>query len=407
MAKINDNYKKLQAGYLFPEIARRTREFAKKNPHAKLIKLGIGDTTIPLGDSVIKKLHETVEKMAKPQTYRGYGVEQGDMELRTAIVTYYKKIKVNILPDEVFVSDGAKPDAANLQAVFANDSVVAVQDPVYPVYVDSAVIGGKTHGYSDGRYKGIVYMPCTEENNFFPDVPDKKVDLIYLCSPNNPTGTVATYEQLKKFVNYAHDHNAVIIFDAAYSAFISDPDLPRSIFEIEGSKEHCIEINSFSKLAGFTGVRLGWSIVPHKLIAEGTVPGEIQSIWNRRQSTMFNGASNIVQPAGVAVLSDTGQKECQAMIDYYMENANLIRKGLNSVGIVTFGGFNAPYIWAKTPVGLDSWEFFDKLMNDAHVVGTPGAGFGKLGEGYFRLSAFGNNEQIIQAIDNIKKNLKI
>lgn len=407
MARINENYRKLQAGYLFPEIARRTREFHMQNPGVELIKLGIGDTTEPLPPTAIKAMHQAVDNLASAKTYTGYGAEQGNPELRQALVEYYKQFAVDIEPEEVFVSDGAKPDSANIQSIFAPDSVIAVQDPVYPVYVDSAVIGGKTNGYENGRYKGIVYMPCNDENEFFPDVPDTKADIIYLCSPNNPTGAVATHAQLKKFVDYAHQHNAVIIYDAAYAAFISDDSLPRSIYEIEGAEEHAIEISSFSKIAGFTGVRLGWTIVPHKLRVEGTQPGELQALWNRRQSTMFNGASNIVQRGGIAVLSEQGQAESQKLIDYYMENAAIIRRGLNDVGIVTFGGVNAPYIWAKTPDGLDSWEFFDKLMNQGHVVGTPGAGFGAGGEGYFRLSAFGERSNVEKAIKNIKENLHI
>lgn len=407
MAKINENYRKLQAGYLFPEIARRTREFSEQNPHAELIRLGIGDTTKPLTPSVVKALHKAVDDLSDAKTYTGYGAEQGNPMLRQALADYYQKLGVHIGQDEVFVSDGAKPDSANIQSIFASDSVIAVQDPVYPVYVDSAVIGGKTSGYSAGRYKGLVYMPCNEENDFFPEVPDEKVDIIYLCSPNNPTGAVATHEQLKKFVDYAHRHDAVIIFDSAYAAFISDDSLPRSIYEIEGAEEHAIEISSFSKIAGFTGVRLGWAIVPHKLRVEGTQPGEVQGLWNRRQSTMFNGASNIVQQGGLAVLSEQGYKESQKLIDYYMKNAAIIRRGLSDIGIVTFGGVNAPYIWAKTPDGLDSWEFFDKLLNQAHVVGTPGAGFGAGGEGYFRLSAFGERTNIQKAMKNIKENLHI
>jgi len=407
MAKINENYQKLQAGYLFPEIARRTRAFIEQNPGVELAKLGIGDTTQPLSPIVIKSLLKAVSDLGDAKTYTGYGIEQGNPSLRQALADYYERLGVSIEADEVFVSDGAKPDSANIQSIFAADSVIAIQDPVYPVYVDSAVIGGKTSGYQAGRYKGLVYMDCTEENDFFPDVPDRKVDLIYLCSPNNPTGAVATHEQLKTFVDYAHAYDAVIIFDAAYSAFISDDSLPRSIYEIEGAETCAIEINSFSKLAGFTGVRLGWTIVPHKLSVEGTHPGEVQALWNRRQSTMFNGASNVVQPAGMAVLSKQGLKEAQQLIDYYMANAKIIRNGLNDVGITTFGGVNAPYIWAKTPNSMDSWEFFDKLMNQAHVVGTPGAGFGSQGEGYFRLSAFGHRENVEEAIKSIKRNLQI
>jgi LL-diaminopimelate aminotransferase len=407
MAKINDNYNRLQAGYLFPEIARRTREFMERNPDVELVKLGIGDTTQPLSPSVIKALRTEVDKLADIKTYTGYGIEQGNPELRQALADYYASLGVNIEADEVFVSDGAKPDSANIQSIFADNSIIAVQDPVYPVYVDSAVIGGKTSGYEAGRYKGIVYMDCTGENDFFPDVPDQKVDLIYLCSPNNPTGAVATHDQLKTFVDYAHEHDAVIIFDAAYSAFIADDSLPRSIYEIEGAETCAIEINSFSKLAGFTGVRLGWTVVPHKLCVEGTHPGEVQALWNRRQSTMFNGASNVVQPAGLAVLSKQGLQEVQQLVDYYMDNAKIIRGGLNDVGITTFGGINAPYIWAKTPNNMDSWEFFDKLMDQAHVVGTPGAGFGSQGEGYFRLSAFGDRANVEKAVKSIKENLHL
>lgn len=407
MAKINDNYRKLQAGYLFPEIARRTREFMERNPDVELAKLGIGDTTQPLTPAVIKSLRAAVDGLADTKTYTGYGIEQGNPDLRQALAGYYAGLGVNIEADEVFVSDGAKPDSANIQSIFAADSVIAVQDPTYPVYVDSAVIGGKTSGYDAGRYEGIVYMDCSEENDFFPDVPDRKVDLIYLCSPNNPTGAVATHDQLKTFVDYAHTNDAVIIFDAAYSAFISDKALPRSIYEIAGAETCAIEINSFSKLAGFTGVRLGWTVVPHKLSVEGTHPGEVQGLWNRRQSTMFNGASNVVQPAGMAVLSSQGLREAQQLIDYYMANAKIIRDGLNDVGITTFGGVNAPYIWAKTPNGMDSWEFFDKLMDQAHVVGTPGAGFGSQGEGYFRLSAFGHRDNVQKAVVSIKLNLEI
>jgi LL-diaminopimelate aminotransferase len=407
MAKINQNYKKLQAGYLFPEIAKRTRKFQEENPGVELIRLGIGDTTQPLTPSVIKSLHAKVDELADASTYSGYGDDHGEPELRDALVKYYARYGVTIKADEIFVSDGAKPDTANILSIFSSDARVAVQDPVYPVYVDSAVISGKSTGYEDGRYEGIIYMDCSEENGFFPDLPDEKADLIYLCSPNNPTGAVATHDQLRTFVDYARQNGAVIIFDAAYAAFISDDSLPRSIYEIEGSKECAIEVNSFSKLAGFTGVRLGWAIVPHELRAEGSEPGEIRAIWSRRQSTMFNEASNIAQAGGVAVLSPEGLAETQKLIDYYMENARIIRDGLQEAGISSFGGVNAPYIWAKTPEGIDSWQFFDKLMREAHVVGTPGAGFGRMGEGYFRLSAFGHKQNIEKAVDNIRKNLKI
>ncbi len=397
MAKINQNYRKLQAGYLFPEIARRTREFQAQNPGVELIKLGIGDTTRPLTPAIIAALHRQVDKLADEKTYTGYGAEQGNEDLRRALADHYEKYGVTIAEDEVFVSDGAKSDSANIRSIFAADSIIAVQDPVYPVYVDSAVIGGHP----------LIYMDCTEENGFFPDVPSQKVDLIYLCSPNNPTGVVATHEQLKKFVDYARVNDAVIIFDAAYASYVSDDSLPRTIYEIEGAETCAIEINSFSKLAGFTGVRLGWTIVPYALKVNGSEPGEVRALWNRRQSTMFNGASNVVQPAGVAVLSPQGLQESQGLINYYLANARLIRETLAELSIQAFGGVNAPFIWAKTPNGMDSWAFFDKLMSEAHVISTPGAGFGPLGEGYFRLSAFGERHNIEQAVASMKENLQL
>ncbi|MCP4641023.1 MAG: LL-diaminopimelate aminotransferase, partial [bacterium] len=280
---------------------------------------------------------------------------------------------------------GAKPDSANIQSIFATENVVAVQDPAYPVYVDTNVIAGRSTGFSDGRYEGFVYMPCTEENGFIPDVPSAKVDLIYICSPNNPTGAVATREQLRGFIDYAREHKAVIVFDAAYAAYIKDPDLPRTIFQVDGAKECALEINSFSKEAGFTGVRLGWTVVPKALRCEDGEPGVLNQLWNRRQCTMFNGASNIVQEGGLAVLSSEGQRQSGEMIDYYMTNAAIIKEGVESVGLTVFGGVNAPYIWMRTPNGLSSWDFFDKLLNETHVVGTPGSGFGPSGEGYFRL----------------------
>jgi LL-diaminopimelate aminotransferase len=407
MATTNSNYDKLAAGYLFPEIGRRTRSFQEANPDAKVMRLGIGNTTEPLTPTVIDALHRGVEKLSSRTTYTGYGDEQGDQELREALAARYAGYGVTLDPDEFFVSDGAKPDSANIQSIFGQENIVAVQDPAYPVYVDSNVIGGRTGSASDGQYAGLVYMPCTEENGFFPELPSEKVDLIYLCSPNNPTGTVASREQLEKFVGYAREQKAVIIFDAAYAAYISDDSLPRSIYEVEGAKACAIEINSFSKEAGFTGVRLGWSIVPKACVCEDAEAGKLNRLWLRRQTTMFNGASNIVQQGGLGVLSEAGQKECAELIAYYMKNAQVIRQGLESLGITVYGGVNAPYIWMKTPGGMSSWEFFDKLLNEAHVVGTPGSGFGPGGEGFFRLSAFGHAEDIEQAMDSIKKNLAI
>lgn len=407
MATTNPNYDKLQAGYLFPEIAKRTRAFVAANPGVTVMRLGIGDTTEPLTPSVIAGLHRGVDKLADVKTYTGYGAEQGNADLRAALAKRYAKLGVDLEEDEVFVSDGAKPDSANIQSIFGQDNIVAVQDPAYPVYVDSNVIAGRTGQWKDGRFEGLVYMPCNESNGFFPAVPKGKVDLIYLCSPNNPTGAVATKAQLKAFVDYARDHKAVIIFDSAYAAYISDPALPRSIFEIDGAKDCAIELSSFSKEAGFTGVRLGWTVVPKSVVCESAGPGKIHRLWNRRQTTMFNGASNIVQEGGVAVLSEQGQRECSSMVSYYMRNAQTIKTGLERLGLKVFGGVNAPYVWLQTPNRMNSWDFFDKLLNEAHVVGTPGSGFGPSGEGYFRLSSFGHAEDIAKAMASIEQNLKI
>ena len=407
MATINPNYGKLEAGYLFPEIGRRTREFLAAHPGVTVMRLGIGNTTEPLPPSIIEGLRRGVDKLAKVETYTGYGDEQGNASLREALAARYAGYGVTLDPDEFFVSDGAKPDSANIQSIFGADNIVAVQDPAYPVYVDSNVIAGRTGRSVNGQYEGFIYMPCTRENGFFPDVPSRKADLLYICSPNNPTGTVATKEQLAGFVAYALKHKAVIIFDAAYAAYIADPALPRTIYEIDGARECAIEINSFSKEAGFTGVRLGWTVVPRTLACENGDPGALHRLWFRRQTTMFNGASNIVQEGGLAALSETGQRECQAIIDYYMTNAKVIREGLESIGIEVFGGMNAPYIWMATPGGMRSWEFFDKLLNEAHVVGTPGSGFGPSGEGYFRLSAFGHAGDVKRAVRSIQENLKL
>ncbi len=409
MAEINSNYKKLAAGYLFPEIARRTREFQEKNPEMILKKLGIGNTTEALTPAVVSGLIKGVNNLADPATYSGYGDEQGNTNLRQALSDYYSSKGIALSRSDFFISDGAKPDSSNIQSIFSSDSIVAVQDPAYPVYVDSNVITGRAGNYSveKGEYDGLVYMQCTEENGFFPELPKNKVDLIYLCSPNNPTGAVATHEQLKKFVDYAKENKAVIIFDAAYSEYISDKDLPRSIFEIEGAKECALEINSLSKFAGFTGVRLGWTVVPEELVVEGTEPGEIRNLWNRRQSTFFNGASNIVQEGAMTVFSEAGLKESRELVNFYMENAKIIMNGVKDLGITAYGGVNAPYVWIKTPEGTSSWDFFDKLLSETGVIGTPGSGFGPGGEGFFRLSAFGHREDIEAAMESIKENLKL
>jgi len=408
MARINTHYDKLAAGYLFPEIGRRTRAFLETHPGVEVMRLGIGNTTEPLTPEVIRGLHEGVDRLAHTDTYSGYGDDSlGEPELREAIAKRYADYGADLDPEEVCIGDGAKADSANIQSIFAVDNIVAVQDPAYPVYVDSNVIAGRTGPASDGQYEGLVYMPCTEENDFFPEVPAGHVDLIYLCSPNNPTGAVAAKAQLEAFVDYARTQRAVIVFDSAYAAFIQDPDLPRSIYEVDGAKECAIEINSFSKEAGFTGVRLGWTIVPKALTCEGSEPGRLHGLWSRRQNTMFNGASNIVQQGGLAALSETGRKECRRLVEYYMRNARVIREGLERIGITVYGGVNAPYIWMRTPGGMSSWDFFDKLLNQAHVVGTPGSGFGPSGEGYFRLSAFGHAQDIERAVASIRHNLTL
>ena len=409
MARINHNYRKLSAGYLFPEIARRTEAYTRENPGAELMKLGIGNTTEPLTPTVLEGLKRGVDKLSSRETYSGYGDEQGNTELRRKLAEYYDRRGAGLSPDEFFISDGAKPDSGNIQSIFAKNNVVAVQDPAYPVYVDTNVIAGRTghHDPDRGFYEGLLYMPCREENGFIPDVPSEKADLIYLCSPNNPTGAVATKEQLEAFVDYARKHRAVIIYDASYSEYISDDSLPKTIYEVEGAKECAIEINSLSKFAGFTGVRLGWTVVPSALVAEDSEPDELRKMWNRRQSTFFNGASNIVQEGALAVFTEKGLAESRGLVDYYMENARIIREGLRSIGLSANGGDNAPYIWLKAPKGLSSWELFDKLLNETGVIGTPGVGFGPGGEGYFRLSAFGHREDIRKAVDSITQNLKL
>ena len=407
MATINKNYRKLSAGYLFPEIARRAKAYQDAHPQATLHRLGIGNTTEPLPKAILDGLHQKVDRLGNAETYTGYGDEQGDTPLREALAGYYRDIGVEISPDEFFVSDGAKADAANIQTLFDSENVVAIQDPAYPVYVDSNVVSGRTGSFNReaGKYDGFVYLAGTEQNNFFPEPPKEKVDLIYLCSPNNPTGAVATHAQLQSYVDYARRNKAVIIFDAAYAEYISDPSLPRSIFAIPGARECAIEINSFSKFAGFTGVRLGWTIVPKELTAEDSEAGELHRLWFRRQVTFFNGASNIAQAGGLAVLSPEGLSQAREIIAYYMENARIIREGLRSVGLTVFGGDNAPYLWVKTPGDVSSWDFFDQLLTQCQVIATPGSGFGAAGEHYIRISAFGHRENIRAAVESITRNL--
>lgn len=407
MIYVNENFAKLKAGYLFPEIGRRVSAFAAANPDAPIIKLGIGDVTEPLAPAVVEAMHKAVDEMATHDGLHGYGPEQGYAFLREAIVANdYAARGMDIAADEIFVSDGAKCDTGNIQEIFGVDNVVAVTDPVYPVYVDTNVMAGRT-GESDesGRYGNLVYMPCTAENNFVPELPTQPVDMIYLCYPNNPTGTVATKEQLKKWVDYAIENKAIILYDAAYEAFIRDDSLPHSIFEIEGAKKVAIEFRSFSKTAGFTGVRCGFTVVPKEVVAY-TKAGDavaLNPIWNRRHCTKFNGVSYITQKGAEAVYSDEGQKQVKETISLYQANADIMLAALTEHGYKVYGGEHAPYVWLHTPEGVDSWQFFDLLLNKANVVGTPGAGFGAAGEGYFRLSAFNDPDKVKEAMDRIAK----
>jgi LL-diaminopimelate aminotransferase len=406
MARLNDNYLKLSAGYLFPEISRRVGVFTDANPDAKVIRLGIGDVVLPLSSSVQKAMHDAIDEMATESGFRGYGPSEGYDFLREAIAKNdFASRGVRIDPSEIYVSDGSKCDSANIQEIFADDATLAVSDPVYPVYVDTNVMAGRTGDPDDGgRYQGIEYLPCTEESGFMPSLPDRPVDLIYLCSPNNPTGTVAPKEELQKWVDWARANEAIILFDAAYERFITE-DLPHSIYEIEGARECAIEFRSFSKTAGFTGIRCAYIVIPEELRGKDS-KGEsvpVSQLWSRRTNTKFNGTAYPVQRGAEATYSEAGAKEVQANIDYSMHNAGLIKAGLSKAGFTTFGGVNAPYVWLKTPDGKDSWQFFDELLQKTHVVGTPGSGFGSYGEGYFRLSAFGIRAQVEEAIERITK----
>ncbi|WP_319756153.1 LL-diaminopimelate aminotransferase [uncultured Sphaerochaeta sp.] len=409
MATINTNFQKLASGYLFPEIARRTKVWQESNPGVEVLRLGIGNTTEALPPAVCDAMREKIKKLSDRETYSGYGDEQGDTALREALVRYYGRYGVELKSTEFFVSDGAKSDAANIQDLFSSENVVAIQDPAYPVYVDSNVVGGRTGLFNKekGLYDGFVYLSSTEENGFIPSPPEQKVDLIYLCSPNNPTGAVATHAQLKAFVDYAIKNKSIIIFDSAYSEYVTEEGYPRSIYEVEGAKRCAIEINSFSKFSGFTGVRLGWTIVPEELECEDAPSGLLNSMWNRRQCTFFNGASNIAQAGGLAALEGEGYDQSRALVEYYLENARIIREGLEKVGLKVYGGVNSPYIWAKTPNGMDSWEFFDILLDKCHVVVTPGGGFGPSGAAFVRVSSYGHRENVIKAMAQIEENLQV
>lgn len=407
MAHINENYLKLKAGYLFPEIGRRVREFQKNNPNAEVIKMGIGDITLPLAPSIIKAFHEGVDEMSKIETFKGYGPEQGYGFLREAIaVNEYQSKGIDIKDYEIYISDGSKCDTGNVLEIFGDDNIIAVQDPVYPVYVDSSVMGGRTGILKvDGYYENLVYMPCVAENNFVPQLLKQKIDIIFLCYPNNPTGTTLTREELKKWVDYAKIHKSIILYDAAYEAYISEPEIPHSIFEIEGAREVAIEFRSFSKTAGFTGTRCAYMVLPENLVAY-TSKGEakpLHSLWIRRHTTKFNGVSYPVQKAAAAVFSLSGRKEIMDIITYYMENAQIMRESLTKIGFNVFGGINAPYVWVTTGKKLKSWDLFDKILNDAHVVCTPGSGFGPSGEDYLRFSAFASRENVLQAMNRLEK----
>ena len=406
MVRINENYLKLKAGYLFPEIARRVNAFSDANPDAQVIKLGIGDVTEPLPPAIVAAMHEAVDEMASAPTFHGYGPEQGYGFLREPIAAHdYQSRGINVAADEIFVSDGSKCDTGNILDILGSDNRIAITDPVYPVYVDTNVMAGHTGDADEnGRYAGLVYLPVTAENGFVADLPDEPVDIIYLCYPNNPTGTVATRETLQKWVDYARANGSLIMFDAAYEAFVSDDSIPRSIYEIEGAREVAIEFRSFSKNVGFTGVRCAFTVVPKDLKATASCGTEISlhQLWNRRQSTKFNGASFIVQKGAAAAYSPDGRQQMKQLIDFYMTNARLLKEGLEAVGITVYGGENAPYVWLKTPNNLSSWDFFDLLLNKGHLVGTPGSGFGASGEGYFRLSAFNSRKNVETAIERFK-----
>jgi LL-diaminopimelate aminotransferase len=367
--------------------------------------MGIGDVTQPLSPAIIKAFHEGVDEMANGATFRGYGPEQGYDFLRDAIAKNdYQANGVAINASDIFISDGSKCDTGNIQEIFGNDNVIAVGDPVYPVYVDTTVMSGKTGVSTDGYFEGIVYMPCTEANNFVPELPTEKVDLIFLCYPNNPTGTVATKEELKKWVDYAIDNKCIILYDAAYQAFITEDGIPRSIYEIEGAEKCAIEFRSFSKTAGFTGTRCAFTVIPDALVAYDKAGKSypVKPLWNRRQSTKFNGVSYPVQRAAASIYSEEGKKEVAEIIAYYLENARIMRERLLAIGYTVYGGVNAPYVWVKTKGGMTSWDFFDKVLNEANVVGTPGSGFGPSGEGYFRFSAFADRENVLDAMERIK-----
>lgn len=406
MAFINENYLKLPGSYLFSDIARKVNEFKAANPEANIIRLGIGDVTKPLPPAVIGALHKAVDEMNVAETFRGYGPEQGyDFLVNTIVENDYKARGLDIAADEIFVSDGAKSDTGNIGDILGVNNLVAITDPVYPVYIDTNVMAGRSGNFqADGKWDRLTYLPCTAENNFIPELPKQKVDIVYLCFPNNPTGTTLTREQLKVWVDYAIENKVLILFDSAYEAFITESDVPHSIYEIEGAKQVAIEFRSFSKTAGFTGTRCAYTVIPKDLMAY-TEAGEavsLNKLWNRRHTTKFNGVPYVIQRAAEACYSEEGKKEVRANIEFYLNNANIIRNGLLQQGLNVFGGVNSPYIWVKTPKGMNSWGFFDYLLHELNIVGTPGVGFGPSGEGYLRLTAFGTLENTKEAVSRFK-----
>ena len=405
MLKANPYFERLPGNYLFAEIAKRVKEYSAQNPKEELIRMGIGDVTRPLVRPVVEAMQKAAAEMGEAATFRGYGPDYGyDFLVNAILENEYETRGIHMAFDEVFISDGAKSDMTNIQELFSADAAIAVTDPVYPVYVDSNALSGRLGHYVDGRWDGLCYLPCNAENGFVPSLPDRPVDVIYLCYPNNPTGTTLSKEQLKVFVDYARQNGSLIVYDAAYKAFIHS-DAPRSIYEIEGAREVAVECGSFSKTAGFTGTRCAWTVIPHEVKAMGASgqPVELNAMWKRRTGTKFNGVSYPVQRGAEAVYSKEGYAACMENVSYYMQNADIIRKGLSRAGYTVFGGVDAPYIWMKTPGGMDSWAFFDKLMKETHVIGTPGVGFGPCGEGYFRLTAFNTLEKTQEAILRMEK----
>lgn len=406
MTELNDNFLKLQRNYLFVDIAQRVAAFAASHPEAEIIRLGIGDVTRPLAPAVIEALHAAVEEQASAATFRGYGPEQGYDFLRQAIIDGdFAPRGINIALDEVFVNDGAKSDTGNFTDILGRDNVIFVTDPIYPVYIDANVMAGRAGNFEQGRWDRVCYSPCNAENGFVPALPDRQVDIIYLCYPNNPTGTTLSREELEKWVGYALEHGSLILYDAAYEAYIQHDDIPHSIYEIPGARQCAVEFHSFSKTAGFTGLRCGYTIVPMDVkvrAASGEMVG-LNALWKRRQCTKFNGTPYIVQRAAAAIYTPAGRQQVQETIDYYMGNARIMREALEAAGYKVYGGTDAPYLWVKTPAGIDSWSFFQQLLEDCHIVSTPGVGFGPAGEGYIRLTAFGDRDDCIEAMRRLRQ----